>query len=277
MSAPSAPTSPIATAGYGMAMVTWSPPEGDVTSYTATATGGDDPISITVTVPTGGVRPPLQAIFGGLENDTEYTFTVIATNSDGSSAPSAASNAVTPTTLPGQMMNLLTAIIGQLALDFDTFDLGNVPECRIGAQFVAEQSDGPRIVFVPKSGDWTGSWQLGTGRAATDPRQLWTRPLLVEAHIWGVQLDTTDAEQATWANYGVAEQILTRLAATVRRVADGANPRLSEQWIDSNADNLARGAVVILRMVLQFPSADYQPPLATLDALPQTMAIVASS
>ncbi|MEQ1629094.1 MAG: fibronectin type III domain-containing protein [Gallionella sp.] len=97
---PNAPTIGTATSGNGQASVVFTfsdtvPTNGGatVTSYTvtpyigavaqATTTGAASPISVT-----------------GLTNGTTYTFTVAATNRVGTGAVSAASNSVTPATIP---------------------------------------------------------------------------------------------------------------------------------------------------------------------------------
>jgi len=92
---PGVPTIGTATAGNAQATVNFTPPASNggssITGYTVTsnpgvktATGIANPITIT-----------------GLTNGTSYTFTVIATNAAGSSAPSASSNSVIPFTVPG--------------------------------------------------------------------------------------------------------------------------------------------------------------------------------
>ncbi|HUX97620.1 MAG TPA: FISUMP domain-containing protein [Bacteroidales bacterium] len=93
--APGAPTIGTATAGNTQATVSFTPPAGDggsaIVIYTVTsspgnlfATGSASPITVT-----------------GLVNGTAYTFTVTATSAIATSAPSAASNSVTPSTIPG--------------------------------------------------------------------------------------------------------------------------------------------------------------------------------
>jgi len=88
---PDAPTIGTATAGDGQASVSFTAPSNNggaaITGYTVTSspdgkigTGTGSPITVT-----------------GLTNGTAYTFTVVATNSVGTSAPSDASNSVTPT------------------------------------------------------------------------------------------------------------------------------------------------------------------------------------
>jgi len=81
-------------AGDGQATVSFTPPASDggsaITSYTVTSTPGDG-------IFTGSDSP---IVVSGLTNGTTYTFTVDATNGVGTSAPSAASIAVTPTAAP---------------------------------------------------------------------------------------------------------------------------------------------------------------------------------
>lgn len=95
---PGAPTIGTATASDAQASVAFSAPASDgglpITSYTATASPGGATAS-------GSVSP---IVVTGLQNGVAHTFTVVATNAEGNSAASAASNSVTPTqstTVPG--------------------------------------------------------------------------------------------------------------------------------------------------------------------------------
>ena len=94
LTAPGAPTGVQATAGNGMASVTWTPPSN---------TGGSPITDYTVTAHPGGAQTHSGAVthasVGGLSNGTSYTFTVRATNSVGDGPESQPSNAVTPTCL----------------------------------------------------------------------------------------------------------------------------------------------------------------------------------
>jgi uncharacterized protein (TIGR02145 family) len=87
-----APTNIVATAGNAQATVTFTAPAGTgITGFTVTSTPG----SITAT----GTTSPITVT--GLTNGTAYTFTVIATNANGNSPASSASNSVIPSTGPG--------------------------------------------------------------------------------------------------------------------------------------------------------------------------------
>ena len=89
--APGAPTAVTGVGGDGSVAVSWSAPSRDgaspITSYTATASGGG---SHTCTAATAS------CVVTGLTNGTTYTFTVTATNANGTSAASSPSAAVTP-------------------------------------------------------------------------------------------------------------------------------------------------------------------------------------
>ena len=87
---PAAPTSAVATPGISGASVAFTPRVSDggwpITSYTVTSRPGGIAVI-------GGASP---IAVSGLTNGVSYTFTVTAANSDGVSAPSAASNVVVP-------------------------------------------------------------------------------------------------------------------------------------------------------------------------------------
>jgi adhesin/invasin len=94
--APAAPTDVSATPGDAEATVSWTAP---------TETGGSAITGYTVTGDPGGscsvAGDVSECTITGLTNGTEYTFTVVATNDEGNSLPSLASESVTPVGPPG--------------------------------------------------------------------------------------------------------------------------------------------------------------------------------
>ena len=98
--APATPSAPTASAGDGQATVSWTAPDNGgstITKYTVTPYVGSTaqtPKDVT------GSPAPTSTTISGLTNGTAYTFKVSATNAVGTSAQSAASNAVTPVTAP---------------------------------------------------------------------------------------------------------------------------------------------------------------------------------
>ena len=100
LSVPGPPTNVSAVRGNAQATVSFTAPASNggaaITSYTVTASPGG--------ATTSGPGSPLTV--PGLTNGTAYTFTVVATNSVGSSVPSTPSNSVTPATVPGPPTNV---------------------------------------------------------------------------------------------------------------------------------------------------------------------------
>ena len=100
--APAAPSAPTAVAGDAQATVTWTAPSDNggsaVTGYAVTAV--QDAMKTCTPTPATG----LTCTVTGLTNGTAYTFTVVATNTIGTSSASAPSNSVTPKapTAPGK-------------------------------------------------------------------------------------------------------------------------------------------------------------------------------
>ncbi len=98
------PTTVAGTAGNAQVALTWAAPTfnggASITGYTVTS-------SPSVNAPAGCTNTAnLSCTYSGLANGTAYTFTVVAINSKGNSAASAASSSVTPVTTPGAPTSL---------------------------------------------------------------------------------------------------------------------------------------------------------------------------
>lgn len=158
--APSAPEPPSRIASFGVdkaAYVTWSPSvfagSSPVTSYTVTASNGSKmTISATQFMKTTYVK------FNGLTNGQSYTFTVRATNAQGTSTPSLPSYAVTATDqkieLPGPPAKVEAFIDrGNASIHFQTPDsaLPKSQEPPIVAYAVTIHPSGRKVYFTGRN------------------------------------------------------------------------------------------------------------------------------
>ncbi len=122
---PSAPTGVTASAATNQALVSWTEPSSNggsaITGYTVTPyIGGAAQAPVEIGASTTSV------VVKGLTNGTGYTFTVTATNTVGSSPPSAASGAVTP---QDTIFDFATPA---------TIDSGDTSSTELGVKFTSE-------------------------------------------------------------------------------------------------------------------------------------------
>ncbi|MBW4077353.1 MAG: choice-of-anchor D domain-containing protein [Acidobacteria bacterium] len=133
---PNAPTIGTASAGDHQATVTWTAPSNNggatISDFTATATDSTTSANGGQTCTASGASST-QCVVTGLTNGDSYTFTATATNSVGTSVPSAASNAVVPlvatpppVTPPAVTPPAVTPSQGQLLLSPVSLAFGDV-------------------------------------------------------------------------------------------------------------------------------------------------------
>lgn len=273
MAAPSSPINVQATAGgytpatgfssggLGLVSCTWVPgdPEDAITSFTVSISSGG---SLTLPVPPGAIQPQLSCIFTGLTLGHAVTVQVTAQNSDGTSLASTPSNVVVPKLLPGSTVNDIYAIIAQMWNDYYSNSISPIPCFAIGGQSINNNVSPPQIVFIPRRSTWGGPTMLGNG--ITTPRQIWDRRVVVEAHIWGSQYNSTDPQQDSIANFGSAEQLTHNLAASIHRIFYGTQIEESDRYLDSSNATTVMGADMVLDITLLIPVQDYPPQVSTI-------------
>ncbi len=156
---PGAPRGVTAAAGNALARVNFGLPASNggsrITGYTATSSPG----SITAT----GVGSPIKV--NGLTNGQAYSFTVTATNANGTGPPSKASNIVTPSTVPGApTIGTATAGNAQATVSF-TAPASNGGSAIEG--FIVTSSPGARVVRGPASANSITVRGLANGHSYT--------------------------------------------------------------------------------------------------------------
>ncbi len=155
--APQAPVGASASAGILEATITWNAVAGgSVSSYTATAAPGGASCT--------AVAPAVTCTITGLTAGTSYSATVTATNPHGTSPPSQASNAVTPTGVPPGSFNLAVTKSGTGTGTVTSSPAGI--DC--GADCSETLADGSSVTLTasPAAGSsltaWSGSGCSGT-------------------------------------------------------------------------------------------------------------------
>jgi hypothetical protein len=155
-----APEPPSRVGSFGIdraAYVTWNPSvfqgSSPVTSYTVIASNGRH-----MTIPAAQFMQKTYVKFNGLTNGQSYTFTVSATNAQGTSAPSLPSRAITATDrkieLPGQPTKVEAFIDhGNASIHFGTpaSTLPKAQEAPIIAYAVTIQPSGRKVYFTGRN------------------------------------------------------------------------------------------------------------------------------
>ncbi len=183
-------TNVAATAGNGSASLTWNAPSsgGAPTKYTITPYIGSEAQTATII---SGTPPPTSATITGLSNGTSYTFTVQASNPNGSGPVSEHSNAVTPTATgpaPETIFGSATPA---------TIDSGDTSSVELGVKFSSEVSGTVTGVRFYKASTNTGThvgslWSAGgtllasatfTGESASGWQQVnFSTPVAIAAN-----------------------------------------------------------------------------------------------
>ena len=176
---PGTPGSPTAVGGNAQATVSVSAGSGAApTSYTVTAVE-DNTKTCTVT------SPATSCTVTGLTNGTSYTFTSTATNSNGTSGPSAASNAVipgppgapgTPTAVAGNGQATVTVAAGSGGTPASytvTAVEDNTKTCTVTAPatscIVTGLTNGTAYTFTATATNVAGTSGISTASAAATP------------------------------------------------------------------------------------------------------------
>ena len=230
---PQPPTNVSATPGNAAATVTWTaPPSGGsaITSYTVTPYVNG--VAQTPTVVAGG-PPPTSVVPGGLTNGTTYTFTVTATNANGTSLPSAVSVPVTPNSEPqgqwGSLMTFPMVAISSILMDNGSFifwDGWQQPEptevWNPGTPATFTTIDAPDSVFCD------GAVQLPDGRIIV----IGGYGGLSTGQIGIVDTNIFDPATNTWTR--VANMNLPRWYPTLTELPDGDYVAISGNSTDAN-------------------------------------------
>jgi len=193
---PGAPTGVVATGADTAANLTFAAPASNggsaITSYTATASPGG------ITASSAGTAAAIQVT--GLIDGIAYTFTVVANNAAGASAPSVASNSVIPGAVPSAPTGV-TGVAGnqQVSLSFSpgsysggsattVFTATSSPGGKIGTSsggtpsvIVSGLTNGTAYTFTVTATNGTGTSLASAASAAVTPATIPDAPTNVVA------------------------------------------------------------------------------------------------
>ena len=262
MAPPNAPSVNWATGLNGVCVVQWTPdPTGaPATSFTVTSNAGDY-----VTVPGTSLTAVLSALtmYSNIANGTPYTFSVTATNGDGTSPPSSPSLVVTPNVMPGPLGNLFSAWLAQFWAD------GNVVECWFGEKWVGATTSPNRIVWFPGGGPIKQTMHAAPGHLRTVHE-------MVSMACWGQFPPTGDTNRDTVANYDAAYILRNNAIASWNKCNVGSWAARQSKWAPGTKANTPLGAALVSTIELWIPITEYpQTYSAPLQDLPQTTTVQA--
>ncbi len=237
-SAPDAPTSVVATAGNQNATLSFSAPANDggsaITGYTATSSPGG------LTGTSSGSSTSIGV--SGLTIGTSYTFTVTATNAIGTSAASAASNAVTAIGVSSAPVNVFaTRGNGQVTLDFTaptvtngsaitgytaTSTPGGFTATSVGATpsiVFPDLTNGISFTFTVTATNGAGTSAPSSPSNAVTPATVPSKPANVQATAGNGQVTLTFGVPATSGGSAITGYTATSSPGGVLGVSNGAS------------------------------------------------------
>ena len=196
---PGASTRVIAAAGEGSATVSWAAAVANgeaITAYTVTASDG--------THTCGWTTGPLTCTVAGLTNNQPYTFTVTATNNEGTGPASGQSNAVTPVA-PGPALNT-----------YHTVDPVRLLDTRIGNGLSGKLTAGVPATFqITGRG---GASNVPTGATAVTANVTIVKPSAASS----VYLGPTPSAHPSTATINFNKADITAYGSTISLGSDGS-------------------------------------------------------
>ncbi len=135
------------------------------------------------------------------------------------------------------MEEVLGEVADRMVANMGALGYGEVPSFALGESELAEMGAPPRIVWVPQTGTVSRSKTAG-GDFIRNPGALWSRALVIEAHIWA-------------AGITAAEELANHLVATLHAVCVGSYSVRAESWDTKGATD--DGVSCIIEFEIRMP------------------------